>query len=95
VVSGVVSAHWARHPITFLRRKQIDKQRLAEFGQVITQLLFPKKLMLSPVISFGPCVSTAILRRETSGESLLPAIIKREKDLLVDHCRIFGGDAGL
>ncbi len=38
IVSGVISPKWARHPITWLRRKQIDKQRLAEFGQVIYQL---------------------------------------------------------
>lgn len=29
VVSGVVSAKWARHPIVWLRRRQIDKQRLS------------------------------------------------------------------
>jgi hypothetical protein len=103
VVSGVVSAKWARHPITLLRRKQIDKQRLSEFGQVITQLLRPEKFMVSPSISFGPSASEADLRRETQtlrqaqgkAESLLPAIIAREKTLLVEHCQSFGGDPGL
>ena len=54
VVSGVVSRKWSTHPITLLRRKQIDKQRLSEFGQVITQLMKPGKLMITPAISFGP-----------------------------------------
>ncbi|KAF0107802.1 MAG: phospholipid/glycerol acyltransferase [Anaerolineaceae bacterium] len=95
VVSGVVSEKWARHPVTLLRRKQIDKQRLSEFGQVITQLLFPRKLMLSPRLSFGASVTGSELRGETSGGSLLPAVIAREKSLLAEHCQSFGGDPGL
>jgi hypothetical protein len=95
LVSGVVSEKWAHHPITFLRRKQIDKQRLSEFGQIITQLLFPRKLMLSPFISFGPSATEKELRNETQSNSLLPAVIAREKALLVEHCWIYGGHPGL
>lgn len=95
VVSGVVSAKWARHPITWLRRKQIDKQRLSEFGQVITQLLKPEGFMASPSISFGPSAAEADLRQEANGGALLPAIIARQKRLLVEHCLAFGGEPGL
>lgn len=95
VVSGVVSEKWARHPITLLRREQIDKQRLSEFGQVISQLLFPKKLMLSPTISFGPSAVETDLRQDTSADSLLPAVVAREKNLLIEHCQAFGGDPGI
>lgn len=93
VVSGVVSEKWSRSPITLLRRKQIDKQRLSEFGQVITQLLAPGRLMLSPCVSFGLPVGEAELRQEAGGDSLLPAVIAREKSLLEEHCQAFGGDA--
>lgn len=95
IVSGVVSRKWAYHPITWLRRKEIDKHRLAEFGQVITQLLFPKKLMLSPMISFGPSATRSDLEGELKGDSLLPAIIGHEKALLTEHCRVYGGNADL
>jgi hypothetical protein len=95
VVSGVVSKKWARHPITLLRRKQIDKQRLSEFGQVITQLLKPGKWMSSPAISFGTSMTESDLRQEMKGGSLLSAIIAREKTLLVDHCSTYGGNPGL
>lgn len=95
VVSGVVSEKWARHPITWLRRKEIDKHRLAEFGQVITQLLRPGKFLASPSISFGLSAREHELRQETSGESLLPAIIAREKSLLVEHCLSYRGNPGL
>lgn len=95
IVSGVVSARWARHPITWLRREQIDKQRLSEFGQVIGQLLRPGKFMASPSISFGLPAAESDLRGENRGGSLLPAVIARAKSLLVEHCRSFGGDPGL
>ncbi len=85
VVSGVVSPQWARHPLTWLRRKQIDKQRLSEFGQVISQLLFPGRLMLTPRLSFGPSADLEALRAESSADDLLPAVIRREQALLAEH----------
>lgn len=95
VVSGVVSQKWARHFITILRRKQIDKQRLSEFGQVITQLISPGKFYLSPAISFGDSVDISELRGNKSEDSILHRVIAREKELLVRHCHIYGGDPGL
>jgi hypothetical protein len=68
IVSGVVSPKWARSAITWLRRKDVDKRRLAEFGQVIKQMLFPGRLMFTPYVSFAPPVTVETLR---SGE-LLP-----------------------
>jgi hypothetical protein len=94
IVSGVVSPKWARSPITRLRRKDVDKLRLAEFGQGITQLLFPGRLMFTPYVSFAPPVTIEILRRETNQEKTLPAVIARTKALLDEHCRIFGGYSG-
>jgi hypothetical protein len=91
IVSGVVSPKWARSPITLLRRKDVDKCRLAEFGQGITQLLFPGRLMFTPYVSFGPPVTIETLRSETSQGNVLPAVITRTKALLDEHCRIFGG----
>jgi hypothetical protein len=85
VVSGVVLEKWARHPITLLRREQIDKQRLSEFGQVITQLIRPGKLMLSSSISFGPPATADELHRESGTDHILPAVIARGKALLADH----------
>jgi hypothetical protein len=94
IVSGVVSPKWARSPITLLRRKDIDKRRLAEFGQGILQLLFPGRLMFTPYVSFGPPVTFETLRSESSQENVLPAVIARTKALLDEHCRIFGGYSG-
>jgi hypothetical protein len=95
VVSGVVFGKWARHPITLLRKQQIDKQRLSEFGQVITQLVFPGKLMLSPVISFGPSSTESDLGSAQKKGTVLRAVIEHEKALLEDHCEYFGGNPGI
>ena len=53
IISGCVSRHWAKHLLTRLRRKQIDQQRLSEFGQVISQLMHPGKIFITPAVSFG------------------------------------------
>ncbi len=94
IVSGVVSSRWVRSPVTWLRRRDIDKQLLAEFGQGITQLLFPGKVMYTPYVSFAPPVTIETLRCESGQESILPAVIARAKALLAEHCRNFGGYPG-
>lgn len=85
IVSHVVAPKWARHPITRLRRKPIDSRRLAEFGQVISQLLFPGRLMLAPRISFGPSADFETLQAESSAENILPAVVGRAQALLAEH----------
>jgi hypothetical protein len=89
IVSGVVSQRWARHPVTWLRSIDWQKRRIAEFGQVITQLFAPGKMMLTPNVSFAPPVDVETLRREAAGRELLPAVIARGKSLLAEHCRRF------
>jgi len=90
IVSGVVSSEWVKHPITRLRKKQIDKQRLAEFGQVITQLRKPGKLMLTPRISVGEDFSEQDLRKIVGPGKLLRPVIKRVKALFQESSSYFG-----
>ena len=90
IISSVVSADWARHPITWLRRKQIDKQRLAEFGQVIAQLRKPGKLMMSPRISIGAHFSEHDLREVVGSGKLFHAVIDRGKALFHESSADFG-----
>ena len=90
IISGVVSADWARHPITWLRRRQIDKQRLAEFGQVIVQLRTPGKLMMSPRISIGAHFSEHDLRQVVGPGKLFYAVLERGKTLFHESSAYFG-----
>jgi len=90
VISGVVSPKWVKSPITWLRKEQIDQQRLAEFGQVITQLRKPGKLMLSPRISFGEPYSEQDLRQVVGGSKLYQAVLERAKSLFHKSSQHFG-----
>ncbi len=94
IMSGVVDKYWSKHPLTWLRRKQIDQQRLAEFGQVITQLLHPGKLILSPFISFGQPHTQSDLLKVSRDGTLREAIKQKGKQLLIEHCERFGGNPG-
>ena len=89
IVSGVLSKRWGHHPLTWLRRLDWQKRRVAEFGQVLQQLFFPGTLYLSPHVSFAPPVSVETLRQESGSESVLPAVIDRGKSLLQEHCLEF------
>jgi len=90
IVSGVVSPKWVRHPITWVRRKQIDKQRLAEFCQVITQLRKPGSLMMTPRISVGVPFSEQDLRQVVGTGKLHHAVIEHAKILFRESSSYFG-----
>jgi len=90
VLSGVVSADWSKHPITWLRKRQIDQQRLAEFGQVITQLLKPGQLMMKPRISIGKHFTEDDLRRVVGRGALWQGVIERGKALFRESGAYFG-----
>ena len=85
IVSGVVAGKWAHHPVTWLKRIDWQKRRLAEFSQVLQQLFRPGSLYLEPHISFAPPAGMEELLRESSSDRVLPAVIARGKGLLADH----------
>ena len=87
--SGILSEHWAYHPVTRVRRKQIDRHRLAEFGQVISQLAKPGKLLVTPAVSFGRAVSQGDLEREGVHDDFQSAVVAQGKSLLHDHAQHF------
>ena len=91
IISGVVSPQWAKHPITWFRKRQIDKQRLAEYGQVITQIRKPGRLFLEPRISFGKPYTEDILRQGVGSGKLRQAVIERSKALYRESSAYFGG----
>jgi hypothetical protein len=95
IVSGVLSPRWGYSPLTWLRRQEMEKRRLAEFGQVMQQLLFPGKIYYSPQVSFAAPFLASELRNGSSGERLLPEITARGRALLDEHRRSFGLEPGV
>ncbi len=61
IVGGVVAPQWARHPLVRYRRRPHDRRKLAEFLQVIYQLVRPGRLKLAPRIVFGEAVPASEL----------------------------------
>jgi len=53
IVRGVLSPGWARSPITWLRREGWKRRKLAEFFQVMEQMMFPGRTILQPRIDFA------------------------------------------
>jgi hypothetical protein len=77
-VGGVLHEAWIKSPFVRIRRGRRNQQRLAEFFQIIQQMLIPNSLLVSPVVSFAePLRFTA-----NSSSPVLPAIIARAKEHL-------------
>ena len=80
IVRGVVARRWAKHPLTRIGRRPIDKRRIAEMLQIIEQLVFPGKLLMEPHIQFAPPLTPA----ELEGDPRL-ALIRRGDELLASR----------
>jgi hypothetical protein len=85
IVSGMVMPKWAHSPLTWLRRLDWQKRRIAEYGQVIEQLFFPREPNIVPSVTIASPVGVDELRLESPDGRLLPAVIARGKRLLADH----------
>ena len=85
ILSGIVLPRWACSPLTWLRRIDWQKRRIAEYGQVIEQLLFPRPPAIRPSMSIAPPVSVDELRSESGSERVLEAVARRGEALLKEH----------
>lgn len=82
IVSGVLSPECFRSPLTRIRKQLRDRQRVAEFIQVIQQMLFEQKFLLTPKITFGKLFTTSDLSKEYGGSGIIQAIIDNARGLL-------------
>jgi hypothetical protein len=83
ITSGVLDPWWGKTRLTHFLKPGIDRRRLAEFGQVISQLLRPGGKSYTPHISFAPPVTLDELTHD--GGDAMEAIILRAKALLKEH----------
>ena len=83
VVSGVISRKAMRHPITWLREKRPDRQRLAFMLQMAQQVLSGKeKFGLTPRVSFGDLVG---IPEAGSAAHALECVTASARSLLQTH----------
>jgi hypothetical protein len=89
IASDVLHPAAVNHPLARLQKERWKRQRMAEFLQIIFQLLFPNRLRLEPRISFGPPARLVDLEAESDSRRLKERIIAREKALLEEHWKAF------
>jgi hypothetical protein len=85
IVSGVLSSASLGSPLLRIQKEAWRQRKLAEFLQVIQQLVFHRDYGLTPRISFGePLTAKELAGRSPSGE-VMPEIIAQARSLLARH----------
>jgi hypothetical protein len=85
IASGVLLQRFANHPLARIRRQPLKRRRMAEFMQVIQQLLKPESVQAQACLSFSSPVSVSALAAESGGGPLLPVLQRRARKLLAEH----------
>lgn len=89
IVSGVLDPRFLRNPIVKIRRGAVERQKLAEFIQIMTQLFSSRQVEVNPAVSFAPLLTPAMLQNTGSGNELLRVIKSYAHRALDDHIATF------
>jgi hypothetical protein len=81
IVSDVLDPRYMHHPLTWLQRARVDRQRLAIMIQIIQQML-GRQLDLVPHVSFGEAIDWRTARE--AGDAL-QSVVRAAKQLLRTH----------
>ncbi len=85
-VSGVLHRAYVRSPLVRLRKARRDRQRIAEFLQVMYQMISGSRLGLRPWLTFAPPLHpTEIDRGKNQELRFLPSILAQARQLLEAH----------
>ncbi len=85
IVSGVLAAACVRSPLTRVRKKARDRQRVAEFIQIIEQLVFNREFPLLPKVSFAEPVTLTDLREVAGFSGAVEALVARARAQMARH----------
>jgi hypothetical protein len=85
IVSGVLSPVCLRSPLTRLKKKEWEKRKLAEFLQVIQQLVLKRKFGMKTKITFDAALTGAELLGQSESSDLHQAIVARARQVLKTH----------
>lgn len=86
---GMLSRGSMKSPLTLLGNTQIEKQKIAEFAQVIQQMLLPDAVTVSPRVYFSEAFRPLLECSGTSVEEVMNVIINRAQLLIRSafYCR--------
>ena len=85
VVSRVLSPHYLSRPLTHLRKGRRERQRIAEFLQIIHQMVSRKKFKQIPLVSFAEPFTLEDISPENNIDCVLPHAIAQAKQLMTAH----------
>ena len=88
-VSGVLDPKFLRNPIVKIRRGGVERQKLAEFIQIMTQLFSSRKVSINPSLSFAPLLSPTALQNASDTQGIMSLIITHAHDAMDDHITTF------
>ena len=88
-VSGVLDPKFLRNPIVKIRRGGVERQKLAEFFQIMTQLFSSRKVSINPSLSFAPLLSPTALQDASDTQGIMSLIITHAHDAMDDHIKTF------
>jgi hypothetical protein len=86
VVCNVLHPTFSQNMLARLHHEPWKRQRMAELLQILWQMMFPRRLLLEPTITFGRACSLGTLEDQTPGH-LRDAIIAVERVLLRSVCQ--------
>ncbi len=85
IVSGVLSPASMNSPLLRFQKEPWRKRKLAEFLQIIGQLVFHRDYQLTPRISFGePLTAPELAERNPTGQ-IMPELLAQARKLLSQH----------
>jgi hypothetical protein len=91
-VSHVLADASLSHPLVNLRSNVRDRQRVAEFIQVLLQLFWKYRLKLSPRLTFAQSVAVEELEKQAKEKPLLLVITAQAEAQLAAHLAQCGGE---
>jgi hypothetical protein len=83
IVSGVLSSGWRWNPFIRLMGDDHKQRQVAEFLQVIQQMIFPNSVNVNPRLTFSNPLTTEELTQR--GQRLMDAMIEGARCLMEDH----------
>lgn len=84
-VSGVLEKRYAYNPLTRLRKDAMEQRRLAEFMQVMKQLVFGGNRIPNTQLSFAPPIKAELLNNLRDTRTLMEEIKTRATDSMIEH----------
>jgi hypothetical protein len=85
IISHILSPKCWKVPLTRLRSIYYERLRIAEFIQMIWQMIFVGSLKASPCISFSKVCRVDELEDDSKRYHLLPMIVQKARETLLIH----------